>query len=586
MSNILYRIQPVDLAGHLFSVEISIPKPSPKGQIVSLPTWIPGSYLVRDFSRHIQQLKAQSGKKQLALEKLDNHTWQIQKSSKPLTLSYLVYAWDLSVRAAHLDETHGFFNGTSVFLKVHGQEHLPCLLDIQAPASKTAWKVYTSLPEAIGQKGAAKRHEFGLYSAPNYDALIDHPVEMGTPAVISFEACGAHHEMVFTGLIPNIDLERIARDTAKICEYQIKLFEPKTHKAPFLDSSDRYVFMTMVTGSDYGGLEHRASTALMASRSDMPVIGQTEASDGYIQFLGLISHEYFHTWNVKRIKPQTFAPYDLSKATPTPLLWIFEGFTSYYDDQVLLRTGLISEEKYLSLIQQTLNSVCNAAGRLKQSVADSSFDAWTKYYKQDENSINSIVSYYTKGSLVALGLDLLIQNSTANKKSLDDVMRLLWKKFGRDFYTKNPRKGLCDDQVVPIIKEATGVDATDFISRYALGTEDVPLDKLWTKQGIQLTTEASTEASLNIRTKVVNNDCQISHVFEGGAAHLGGLSAGDILVAIDNIRVNTKNLDDLLRRYRVKDKVLVHVFRRDELRSFKVKLMPKETKFLLKRHTN
>ncbi len=584
MKDILYRITPIDPAGHLFAIELHISKPTPKGQILSLPTWIPGSYLVRDFSRHIQGLTATDGKKDLPLTKLDNHTWQIAPSTKAITVRYRVYAWDLSVRAAHLDESHGFFNGTSVFLQVHGQEEKPCYLDIQCPTIKNNWGVYTSLPEAKGERGAAKRHGFGLYKAANYDDLIDHPVEMGTPAVISFEACGALHEMVFTGLVPNMDIERIARDTAKICEYQIKLFEPKTHQAPFLDSSDRYVFMTMITGSDYGGLEHRASTALIASRGDMPVLGQNELTDGYLQFLGLISHEYFHTWNVKRIKPQVFAPYDLTKATPTPLLWIFEGFTSYYDDQVLLRTGLIDEERYLALIQKTINSVCSGPGRLKQSVADSSFDAWNKYYKQDENSLNAIVSYYTKGSLVALGLDLLIQQESGGKKSLDDFMRLLWKKFGRDFYRKSPKKGLREEQVIPLIKEATGVDATEFVTRYALGTEDVPLDKLWTTQGITVSTKTSKTASLHIKTKAVSGTTQITHIYENGSAHLGGLSAGDTLVAIDNIRVDDKNLDKLLARYRVNDKVIIHVFRRDELRQFKVKLLAEVHSFTVKRN--
>lgn len=584
MKDILYRITPIDPAGHLFSVELHIAKPDPKGQILSLPTWIPGSYLVRDFSRHIQQLKASDGKKDLFLEKLDNHTWRVTPSNKSMTISYLVYAWDLSVRAAHLDETHGFFNGTSVFLKVHGQEDKPCYLDIQCPTIKNNWGVYTSLPEAKGERGAAKRHGFGLYKAANYDDLIDHPVEMGTPAVVSFEACGALHEMVFTGLVPNMDIERIARDTAKICEYQIKLFEPKTHKAPFLDSSDRYVFMTMITGTDYGGLEHRASTALIASRGDMPVLGQEELSDGYVQFLGLISHEYFHTWNVKRIKPQVFAPYDLTQATPTQLLWIFEGFTSYYDDQVLLRTNLIDETRYLSLIQKTINGVCSGTGRLKQSIADSSFDAWNKYYKQDENSLNAIVSYYTKGSLVALGLDLLIQKESGGKKSLDDVMRLLWKKFGRDFYSKSPKKGLREEQVIPLIKEATGIDTTEFVTRYALGTEDVPLDKLWAAQGIQVSIEKRKTPSLHIKTKAVSGTSQITHVYENGSAHLGGLSAGDTLVAIDDIRVDDKNLDKLLSRYRVNDKVTIHIFRRDELRQFKVKLLAEAHSFTVKRN--
>lgn len=583
MKEILYCIKPIDPSAHLFAVELHIAKPNPKGQVLSLPTWIPGSYLVRDFSRHIQQLKATDGKKELFLEKLDNHSWRLSPSKKSITVSYLVYAWDLSVRAAHLDETHGFFNGTSVFLQVHGQEEKPCYLDIQAPSPKSNWGVYTSLPEAKGERTVAKRHGFGLYKAANYDDLIDHPVEMGTPAVISFEACGALHEMVFTGLVPNMDIERIARDTAKICEYQIKLFEPKTHKAPFLDSSDRYVFMTMITGTDYGGLEHRASTALIASRGDMPVIGQDELSEGYVQFLGLISHEYFHTWNVKRIKPQVFAPYDLTQATPTQLLWIFEGFTSYYDDQVLLRTGLIDEDRYLSLIQKTINGVCTTPGRFKQSVADSSFDAWNKYYKQDENSLNAIVSYYTKGSLVALGLDLLIQKESAGKKSLDDFMRLLWKKFGRDFYTKKTKKGLREEQVVPLIKEATGIDTSEFVTRYALGTADIPLDILWQDKGVTVNTKHSKTASLHIKTKTTNGTCQVTHVYENGAAHLGGLSAGDILVAIDNIRVDDKNLDKLLSRYRVNDKVTIHVFRRDELRQFKVKLLAKEYSFEVKR---
>src|SRR5690606_34582456 len=226
---------------------------------------------------------------------------------------YVVYAWDLSVRSAHVDETHAFFNGTSVFLAVEGQEQAPCHLLLEAPPGVSDWKVYTSLPEASGHPQEAPRHGFGMYLAPNYDALVDHPVEMGTPQVVSFEACGALHEMVFTGVAPNLDLERIAEDTRRICEAQITFFEPQSRKAPFLDSSDRYVFMIMVTGDGYGGLEHRSSTALMCSRNDLPSIGRQETGENYQNFLGLVSHEYFHTWNVKRIKPAVFAPYDLGR---------------------------------------------------------------------------------------------------------------------------------------------------------------------------------------------------------------------------------------------------------------------------------
>ncbi|WP_413230784.1 M61 family metallopeptidase [Pelistega ratti] len=577
MKDILYRITPIDLAGHLFSVELQIQHPDPNGQYLSLPTWIPGSYLVRDFSRHIQQVKANNTQQPLSIKKQDNHTWQVQPSSLPITITYLVYAWDLSVRAAHLDETHAFFNGTSVFLQVHGQEDKPCYVDICPHPQKQHWEVYTSLPEAKN----TKHHQFGLYVAPNYDALIDHPVEIGTPTVLSFDVCGIPHEMVFTGLIPNMDTKRITHDVAKICEYQIKFFEPETHQAPFLDSSNRYVFMTMVTGNDYGGLEHRASTALMASRQDFPVIGQETMSEAYCQFLGLVSHEYFHSWNVKRIKPQVFAPYNLSQATPTHLLWIFEGFTSYYDDLILFRAGLIDEDRYLSLVQKTINSVYSGTGRFKQSVAESSFDAWTKYYKQDENSINSIVSYYTKGSLVALGLDLFIRQHSSY--SLDDVMRLLWQKYGRHFYRQTASKGLGETEFINIIKEATGVDTTAFIQRYAYGTEDIPLAELCLPHGILLSAEESDKPSLHIRTKTQHNYCQISQVFEGGSAHQGGLSAGDIFVAIDGIRVDDKNLDILLNRYRIHDTVEIYVFRRDELRKFNIKLLAALPSYTLKR---
>ena len=206
--------------------------------------------------------------------------------------------------------------------------------------------MHTSLPEARGLPGAARRHGFGLYRAPDYDALIDHPVEMGTPQVVSFTAHGAEHELVFTGVAPKLDLARIADDVRRICETQIAFFEPRTRHAPFLDSADRYVFMTMVTNDGYGGLEHRASTALMTARKDLPVLGQQGQGEGYRGFLGLVSHEYFHTWNVKRIKPAAFAPYDLSQPDLTRLLWVFEGFTSYYDDLLLLRSGAITQADY------------------------------------------------------------------------------------------------------------------------------------------------------------------------------------------------------------------------------------------------
>lgn len=230
-----------------------------------MPAWIPGSYLIRDFARQVESISAECNGKSVAIAKTGNHTWQCEPCDGVLTLEYTIYAWDLSVRSAHIDETHAFFNGTSVFLGASGQTHKRCDVLLCPPPHTTRWQVYTSLPIAADHPQAADRHGFGMYSAPDYDALIDHPVEMGTPQVISFEAHGTLHEMVFTGVVPNLDLERIAADTKKICEAQIEFFDPETRSAPFLDSSDRYVFMTMVTGDGYGGLEHRASTALVST---------------------------------------------------------------------------------------------------------------------------------------------------------------------------------------------------------------------------------------------------------------------------------------------------------------------------------
>ncbi len=232
--SILYRVNCDDLAGHRIHVSLHITSPDPDGQLLFLPAWIPGSYLIRDFSRQIESIHAESEGTEVALTKQGNHVWRCEPVSGALSVTYVVYAWDLSVRSAHIDETHAFFNGTSIFLGVAGQEYKPCLVDLVAPKDKKDWKAYTSLPEATGYPDAAKRHGFGLYRAPDYDALIDHPFELGTPQVVQFEAHGALHEMVFTGLIPNLDLQRIAADTQRICEAQIEFLSLKLRQPLFL----------------------------------------------------------------------------------------------------------------------------------------------------------------------------------------------------------------------------------------------------------------------------------------------------------------------------------------------------------------
>ena len=565
-----YTIVPKDLAGHLFNVTVTVANPDPDGQTFALPAWIPGSYMIREFARNIVRIRADSGGQAVALTKLDKHSWRAAPTTGPLTLHYEVYAWDLSVRAAHLDQTHGFFNGTSVFLRVVGQESLVHQVEIQRPADPAAktWRVATAMPEA-----GAKRYGFGVYACADYDELIDHPVEMGDFELATFKAHGIPHDIVITGRVPNLDMARLQADLKAICETQIAFFEPKTKRAPL----ERYVFMTMAVGDGYGGLEHRASTALICARADLPSLATPKAAEpgeGYLRFLGLCSHEYFHTWNVKRIKPAAFAPYDLQAENYTPLLWLFEGFTSYYDDLMLVRAGIIGEATYFKLQAKTIGGVLRGSGRLKQSVADSSFDAWSKYYRQDENSPNAIISYYTKGSLIALAFDLTIRAKTAGAKSLDDIMLALWERYGRDFYNGAGR-GVTEQEVEALFDEVSGLKLKNMFERYVRGTDDLPLAKLYAPLGVKLVDERKGgKASLDAGIGRDPLGAKLTQVHEGGAAHQAGLSALDVVIAIDGLRVNgaAPNVDALLARYRVGDRVTVHAFRRDELMAFDVTL--------------
>ena len=565
---IRYTITSNDPASHVYDVTVTVDKPAVDGQVFSLPAWIPGSYMIREFAKNIVRLRAESGGKKVAIRKIDKHTWQAATCSSALTLSYQVYAWDLSVRTAHLDQTHGFFNGTSVFLAARGFEQAQHVVDIRRPEGEAfkRWRVATAMPEL-----KAKRYGFGTYAAQNYDELIDHPVEFGDFALASFKAHGVPHDVVITGRVPNLDMPRLCDDLKKICEAQIAFFEPKSKRAPM----SRYVFMTLAVGDGYGGLEHRASTALICARADLPVKGKPEQTDGYRTYLGLCSHEYFHTWNVKRIKPAVFAPYDLRQENYTSLLWLFEGFTSYYDDLFLVRTGVIDTAAYLDMLSKTVTGVLRGSGRKKQSVAESSFDAWVKYYRQDENAPNAIVSYYTKGSLVALGLDLSIRQQTRGRRTLDDVMRGLWSRYGRDFYEGGARgQGVPEDGILALLEELGGVDLKRFFERCIKGLEDVPLAEMLPAFGVSYGDVLPKDAKPWLGARVVKDggDAKLASVYEGSPAAQAGLSAGDKLVALDGLRVPTSGPDGLLARYRINDAVRVHAFRRDELMEFVVRL--------------
>ncbi len=564
-----YRITPLRPEAHLFEVVLTIAEPAATGQRVALPAWIPGSYMIREFSRNIVTIEASSRGKPVALTKLDKNTWAADRCEGALAIRCEIYAWDLSVRAAHLDQTHGFFNGTSVFLRVPGFEDGPHEVEILPPKGRAyaGWKVATTLPCVRG----TALHGFGLYRADNYDELVDHPVEMGDFKLLKFSACGVPHEMAITGK-HDCDTRRLADDLKKICETQIRFFHGRNagpKQVPF----KRYVFQTMAVGDGYGGLEHRASTALICNRNDLPHAGMEGVPEGYRTFLGLCSHEYFHTWNVKRIKPAAFAPYDLTQENYTRLLWAFEGFTSYYDDLMLVRTGVIDEPAYLGLLAKTIQGVLRGSGRLKQTVAESSFDAWTKYYRQDENAPNAIVSYYTKGSLVALCLDLLLRSRSEGSLSLDDVMRHLWRHYGAHFETRGtgvPEDGLFKAAiaVAPGMKRVL----ERFFDAAVNGTGDLPLKAMLGGMGLELAIDKGSKPALGARTAAAGDGVRLTHVLDYGGAQAAGLSAGDVVIAIDGIKVSNGTLDALLARRKLGATIHVHAFRRDELIEREVRL--------------
>ena len=541
---IQYTVWPADLHGHRYQVKLHIAEPDPEGQVLQMPAWIPGSYLIRDFSKQIESIEAYSvgSKKKLSLERLNNDQWRLSKVSGPVEVLTTIYAYDSSVRAAYLDTERAFFNASSLCLEVKGQENLACSLAIAPPEGGFTdhWSVQTSLRAAkIDSRG------FGFYLAQDYEDLLDHPVAIGEFQIIRWISGGIPHSMAIQGCINSVDVKRLAQDLQAICTCTINLFEPKTKQAPFRS----YLFLTNAVLNGYGGLEHRNSTALLCRRDQIPQVDMPLDESAYREFLGLCSHEYFHAWLVKRIKPKAFQPYDLSKRNHTRLLWLFEGFTSYYDDLQLFRSKRIDLKTYLDLVSTNWNGILRGPGRNKQSLADSSFDAWTKYYQADENTPNAVVSYYGKGALLALGLDLQIRAFSKNKKSLDDLMRLIWQRHGVTL------DGISEDGLDNLVHELLGSDFSktwaDIKSRYIFGTEDIPLQKWVSSKSILVKQKTQSKLEkiklqLGMRHTDVNGWLKVTHVLDGGAAQLAGLAPGDLLASINGQRVTSGRLDKIL----------------------------------------
>ncbi|WP_340678736.1 PDZ domain-containing protein [Paraglaciecola sp.] len=580
---IQYDVALSSITEHLYDISLFIESPQPQGQVLSLPAWIPGSYMIRDFAKHLVKLAAfDYAGNSLTVSKSDKQTWLVEPTSGAITIKYQVYAYDLSVRGAYINDQYGFFNGSNLFLQVQEQTNLPCSLCVKDAAQLFSnYRVSTTMRQLPRQADV----NANFYHAQNYAELIDHPVLMGDFDCLPFKIADIDCELVLAGGHQS-NMQRIVDDLSQVCMEHIKLFGSP---API----NRYIFMTLLTDSAYGGLEHRASTALMYARNELPDFNEPVIpSEAYRNFLSLCSHEFFHTWHVKRIRPLELVNGSLAAECYTEQLWIYEGFTSYYDDLLVQRSKVISTENYLSVVAQNLTRLQRNIGRFKQSVTASSFDAWTKFYKQDESAINNIVSYYNKGAIVAMCLDLAIKLASRQQYNLDSVMQFLWLHHGQTA-TPTPKTIIHD-----IVRQHLRLDLTDYfdLDLAIYSTEDLPVESLLNQFGIAVhyrTKTDNNDKGGNPATKAIKNDfgaqfkaldtgIELTQISENSAASEAGLMAGDHLIAIGSWQISAQNIYRLIEQLNEKQLIPIYVLRDKRLLqlTFTIRLAPVDTIYL------
>lgn len=556
-----YQIKPISPNSHLFEVNLHFKAQLNQQYTLSLPAWLPGSYMVRDFAKNIITIKAQSASgSAIELTPIDKQSWCLNAIAEDVVICYQVFAFDLSVRTAYLDNTRGFFNGSSTFLAIEELKEQACELEILAPNDKKNWRVATGMQRKLG----TEKYHFGDYYADNYAELIDCPVAIGDFDSFEFTVEGVCHHMVFTSKHYG-DRERIAQDVAKLCQHHINLFG----ETPFKE----YWFITHLLAEGFGGLEHKNSTILQASRFDLPNPNKPEElTDQYKTFLSLCSHEYFHAWNICRIKPKAFVPYQLDQESYTTQLWAYEGITSYYDDFSLYRAGIITFDDYLAILSKTASRVYRGQGELKQSVSQSSFYTWTKFYQQGADAVNNIVSYYTKGSLIALWLDLTIRIKSEGQYSLDHLMKELWIHFGRT------GMGTSEDDFINIANILAQQDITVEFKQLLHNTDRVDLAPLLQQVGVSFkhckykklnSLETSDtddyQPFIGALYKNATVGVKVSQVLENSPAAQMGLAVNDLIIALDDVKASEKSLQQLADHLPQGSTVNCHYFRDDQL---------------------
>jgi predicted metalloprotease with PDZ domain len=562
-------VQLADPDRHHFSVECRLEDPASR-QAFTLPSWIPGSYLLREFARFIVAIDARDDAGPVALEQTAKGTWVAAAGRGALVLRATIHAFDLSVRGAYFDRDRAFFNGTALFFEPEGRSGEAVELAIEPPAHAPDWELATAMTAVeVDARG------FGRYGARDYDELIDHPFEIGRLQTAAFEAAGVGHRLVLAGRF-DTDLDRVATDLAQLCAAQIEFFG---RPAPF----GHYTFLGLAVGDGYGGLEHRASSSLIFRRTDLPKPGDPGISRGYQRFLGLCSHEYFHSWHVKRTRPAAFMPYALDRRNPTRLLWVFEGITSYYQERFLLSSGLLGAEAFLRRIAENLTRVYRAPGRYRQTLEQSSFNAWDRLYKPHPASANQDVSYYSKGALVALALDLTLRRAEPPRATLDGIVLELWRRFGSGDI------GLPEDGFEALAVELGGEAIRDFLNVATRGTGDPDLKALLGDFGLRFRLrpaegprdpggtpgkQETPKPALGAAFEAHGPGLRLTVVFDGQPAEAAGLAPGDIIVALDRIQPTSDSIAEILARYDEGDEIDVSFFRGDVLSETRLTVVP------------
>jgi predicted metalloprotease with PDZ domain len=522
---ISYTVKFPEAQAHYAEIEMSISG-------LKMPVWTPGSYLIREFSKNVESFSAETNGKPLDSKKIRKNIWQIQTANvSAVKVKYKLYAFELSVRTSLIDVSHAFLSSSGVFLYPDGMLHHPSTIHI------IPYKGWTTVSTSLDM---VNNDPFTLHS-PDYDILFDSPIEVGTQDVFSFDVTGVKYEVAMCGS-GNYDKEKLKKDMSKIIEQEAAVFGE--------DPNNRYVFIIHNTSKGGGGLEHLSSTVLGMTRDNYA----TDA--GYRGFLTLVAHEHFHLWNVKRLRPIALGPFDYDNENYTTDLWIAEGFTTYYQNIILRRTNIYPPETYLASLAGDINYVSNQEGSKVQTLSESSYDSWIKYYRPNENSLNTNISYYSKGAIMALIFDLEIINNTHGKSCLDDVMKYMY-----DAYYKTQKRGYTDMEFKAALEKFSGKNLDEFYKKHINGLDDIDYGKYLAYAGYELKDElaGNNDPSLGIITASANNKITVTNVVRNSAAWVDGINVGDEITAIDHNKITDMNT--ALSGKKPGDKISVSVLR-------------------------